>query len=207
MLPESIENLAEILRSFPGVGKRSSQKLALDILHLDQEHFENFTKATQTVREKVKFCHNCGFFAEDELCNICQDSSRNKAQICVVENPTDIISVEKSNIYHGSYHVLDNLISPLENIFAENTNLPTLFTRIEKDLKNTTKNIELILFLKAGFESEATTAYLKEVIKQKKWKDKVNITRLAQGLPLYYNTDTLDQATMVKALEDRRNVN
>ena len=119
MLPQSIEQLAHTFRFFSGVGKRSSQKLALDVLDLDEDQFNQFIQTVQTVRIQVTFCTQCGFFAEGNLCPICQDKQRNIYQICLVEKPTDVISVEKSAIYHGHFHVLNKLISPLDNVFAE----------------------------------------------------------------------------------------
>lgn len=221
MLPESIENLAEKLRFFPGIGLRSSLKMAIDVLQLPQEKFDDLEKSLAEIRDKVKFCENCGFFAQNGgentnsdasldgkiLCEICKNKSRNTLQICLVEKPTDVITIEKSQVYRGFYHVLNNLISPLDNIFAENTTLSDLVDhRLPELLKLSQHEIELILFFKAGFASQATTAYLQEFLKQKGLDKKVKITRLAQGLPLYYNPDTLDQATTAKALEDRREV-
>jgi len=212
MLPQAIENLAEKLRFFPGVGNRSSLKLALDILQLPEDKFLEFDQSLTEVRAQVCFCTNCGFFAQkstqipDETkiqCEICNNSSRNTSQICLVEKTTDVITVERGNVYRGLYHVLTNLISPLDNIFAEDTTINDL---VERRLSGNKDKIELILFFKAGFAAEATTAYLKEFLKQKKLLEKVTITRLAQGLPLYYNPETLDQATMAKALEDRREI-
>ena len=225
MLPPSITNLTEKFRLFPGIGFRSSQKLSLDVLQMSDENYQDFIKAIQETRDKVKFCHDCGFFAEGNLCQICQNKARNNQQLCLVEKPTDVISLEKSEIYRGKYQVLNNLISPLDNIFPEDTSLPDLFERrlpqifklnentLPKMAVNSTleerkarPRIELILFFKSGFATEATTAYLRETIAQKGWQDIVEISRLAQGLPLYFNPDTLDQATMAKALEDRREI-
>jgi len=205
MLPPAIDQLAHTFRYFSGVGKRSSGKLALDVLQLDDEQFQQFFTAVQQVRSQVKFCTRCGFFAESDLCAICQDTHRHHNQLCLVEKPTDVISVEKSGIYRGQFHVLNKLISPLDNIFAEDTSISDLLERIQL-LLNDHDSVELILFFKAGFAGEATTAYLREALEQKNLSEKVSVTRLAQGLPLYFNTDTLDQATMVKALEDRRRV-
>lgn len=221
MLPPALEKLTENFKKFPGVGFRSSQKLALDVLSMKQEDFNEFLHSISTVKDLVKFCDTCGFFAENKLCEICSNNRRNDLQICLVEKPTDVISLERSEIYKGKYHVLQSLISPLDNIFPENTNIPDLLNRRIPELLNKldpnqgvapqskdfkADKIELILFFKAGFSAEATTAYLKEAINQNGWSGRVEITRLAQGLPLYYNTDTLDQATMVRALEDRRGV-
>jgi recombination protein RecR len=219
MLPQPIQNLAQKLRAFPGVGSRSSQKLALDFLQLAEADYLELLAAMQTVRREVKFCSNCGFFAQtkDEvgLCEICKDGSRNSAQICLVEKPTDVLSVEKSQVYRGLYHVLNNLISPLDNVFAQDTTLNELIqTRLPEVIAGRQKGgggvansqIELILFFKAGFAAEATTAYLREAIANLPKGPKLSITRLAHGLPMYYNPDTLDQATMARALEDRRHV-
>jgi recombination protein RecR len=173
------------------------------------------------MRESVHFCNNCGFFAQQELCQICQDENRNRWQICLVEKPTDIVSVEKSHVYNGHYHVLNNLISPLDNIFVEDTTIHDLLERRIPELLEGSRatsqvlpmqvtqqnpTVELIVFFKSGFAGEATIAYIKEALKEKKLDTRVTITRLAQGLPLYYNPDTLDQATMAKALEDRREI-
>ncbi len=211
MLPEPIVVLSDALRYFPGVGSRSSQKLALDVMHLSDEKYAELILALSAARENVGFCSRCGFFSEKgHLCGVCIEKTRNKKQICLVEKPNDVITMEKSQIYRGYYHVLDNLISPLDNMFAENTTIGKLFDMRLSGLFGETlkegEKLELILFFKAGFSSEATTAYIREIIKERGLQDKIVITRLAQGLPLYYNPDTLDQATMARALEDRREV-
>jgi recombination protein RecR len=241
MLPEPIEKLAEMFRMFPGIGLRSSQKLSLDLLESSEDDYSQFVEALQHARKNVQFCSNCGFFAEANgertketakaeklfgpgcLCEMCKNLSRNPYQICVTEKPTDVMTLERSQIYRGHYHIIQKLVSPLDNIFPEDTMISELFThRIprlleDKELQLQAKkyvgsgqqaqpDVELILFFKAGFEGEATSAYIRELISQKGWTDRVHITRLAQGLPLYYNPDSLDQATMAKALEDRRPV-
>lgn len=208
MLPPALEELSEKLRMFPGIGKRSSQKLAIDVLNISQAQFDDLSKSMTDVRNQIHFCNNCGFFAQADICEICLNKSRNNLQICLVEASTDVLTVEKSHSYFGHYHVLRKLISPLDNVFPEDTSIKDLLdNRIPKLLLNhKDTQIELILFFKAGFASEATTAYLREKIKENGLVHSVRLTRLAQGLPLYYNPDTLDQATMAKALEDRREV-
>jgi recombination protein RecR len=205
MLPLAIINLAEKFRTLPGIGNKSSQKMSLDILQSSDEDFANLIIAMNDARNNVRFCDKCGFFAEGKLCNICSNQNRLRTQICIVEKPTEVISLEKSEIYNGSYHVLNKLISPLDNIFAENTTISKLIDTIS-DLVSTNQNVELILFLRPSFATEATTAYIKEILKNKNWNERVSISRLAQGLPLYYNPDTLDMATMVRALTDRREI-
>jgi recombination protein RecR len=211
MLPKPLYELATKLQYFPGVGVRSSQKLALDLLELEAGKYDELLVTLSSVRSQIMFCKTCGFFADSNnkqgLCDICTTSHRKTNQICIVEKPTDVLTIEKSEIFKGVYHVLENLISPLDNVFAEHTTLGNLIDkRLTKLCSENHKNIELILFFKAGFSGEATTAYLKDLLIEKKLLDKITITRLAQGLPMYYNPDTLDQATMVRALEDRREV-
>lgn len=206
MLPLALLELAEKLRLLPGIGVKSSQKMAIDILQLKPQDFEALIDSIEQSQLKVKFCSQCGFFSENFLCEICSNKRRNQNQICIVEKPTDILSLEKSEIYGGVYHVLNKLISPLDNVFAENTTISKLTDRLKDLVKKQKQQVELILFLKPSFSTEATTAYIRETILNHKLQDSVNITRLAQGLPLYYNPDTLDSATMVKALEDRREI-
>jgi recombination protein RecR len=205
MLPESISNLALSLRKLPGIGIKSSQKMAIDILQMKEDEIELLLTSIKQTRTKVKFCHQCGYFAENFLCDICSNENRNHAQICIVEKPTDIIALEKSEIYRGVYHVLDKLISPLDNVFANNTTIDDLLVTIKEEVHKG-KDLELILFLKPGFAGQATTVYIKELLINNNLTKQIKITRLAQGLPLYYNPDTLDNATMIRAIEDRREI-
>lgn len=203
MLPESISNLAQTIRNIPGLGVKSSQKMAIDLLQMNQENFQNLVEAMTKTRQKIGFCKRCGFFAEGNLCNICSNANRNTHQICIVEKPTDVLSLEKSEIYHGTYSVLNKLISPLDNIFAENTRINNLIETLSETTLDG-KEIELILFLRPSFAAEATVAYIKETIRNRGLYQNIKITKMAQGLPLYYNPDTLDSGTMIRALEDRK---
>ncbi len=206
MLPEPILALAEKLRLLPGIGQKSSQKMAIDILQLKIEDFQNLLTSLQETRLKTGFCSVCGFFCENKLCNICANKNRNHNQICLVEKPTEVLSLEKAENYTGTYHVLNRLISPLDNLFAEDTSLSVLLDQRLPELLKDNQSVELILFLKPSFAAEATTAYLREAINHKGWSSRVQITRLAQGLPLYYNPDTLDSGTLIQALQDRRQI-
>jgi recombination protein RecR len=202
MLPDSITQFSEVLRTLPGVGKRSSQKLALDLLTLDKEAFNDMLDKLQEMRAKVQFCQVSGVLSETPVSPMLSDTHRNQRLICVVQDPTDVLSVEKSAIYNGTYHVLFQLINPLENIFVDSTNIPKLLERIaEAD-----GVVELVFFLKNSFAAEATVSYIKKSLQDLGMLDKVKLTRLAQGLPLHFSTEYLDQATMVKAFEDRRPV-
>lgn len=204
MLPTLIQDLAHQFRLFPGVGRKNSTKLALDVLNLSIEDFEKLQTLMQQMRSEVRFCQNCGFFAQGDLCNICLDKHRSDNLICVVETPVDVLSIEKGEVFRGRYFVLNHLISPLDNIFPENTKIFDLFSRRIPEVLKNSKNLELVLFFKNGFASESTTAYIKDYLTSQKLDSKITLTRLAQGLPLYFNPETLDSATISQALKDRR---
>ncbi len=211
MLPTPIENVIENLLFLQGFGKRGAQKVALDLLMLKDEKLEALLNSIVEMKNQVSFCERCGFFAngENTLCNICLDlenSKRDGNKICLVEKPTDVLNLEKTMIYNGVYHILEKLISPIDNVFASDTKIGVLFEKTIPQALKKFDNIELILFFKSGFSADTTIAYLKEVINENGLNNKVKLTQLAQGLPLYYTADNLDKATMVKALEDRREV-
>jgi len=199
MLPESITKVTDHLMKFPSMGRRSSQKIALQLLDQSDLEFQELLQDLVKMKQEVSFCGICGFFSQNNLsCSICSDRLRLNHQICVVEKPTEVIAMEKSLIYRGRYHVLGRLISPLDHIFAQNTNIPSLIDRIKS-----LDRVELVLFLQPSFNAEATTAYIREKILELDLGDKVNISKMAQGLPSFYNIDTLDIETLAKAMEGR----
>jgi recombination protein RecR len=208
MLPTTIIETINTFQKLPGIGKRGAQKLALDILESNEELYNQLILNIDQMRTKVKFCSNCGFFSTENLCNICTNTLRDPSKICVVEKTTDVLNIEKTGIYNGVYHVLNHLISPIDNIFAQQTTINELISRRIPSgfahLKQGQK-LELIIFFKSGFACDATTAYLRDSLAESGLNmENISMTKLAEGLPLYYNPDNLDQATLVKALEDRR---
>ena len=209
MLPSVVLEVIDSFQKIPGLGKRSSQKLALDLLELSPENYIELVTKIQEMKEIIKFCQICGFFCDRDICNICTNPVRSRNQICLVEKTTDVLNIEKTQVYSGTYHILNKLISPIDNIFVQQTKLldllqlrlPELIERLKPD-----QTIELVIFFKAGFSADSTLAYIKDFIRQKDWRGKIFITKLAEGLPLYYNPDNLDQATVIRAIEDRRSV-
>jgi recombination protein RecR len=209
MLPTTIIETINTFKTLPGVGKRGAQKLTLDILESNDELYNQLLINIDTMRKTVKFCSNCGFFATENLCSICSHALRDSSKICLVEKTTDVLNIEKTGIYNGHYHVLKHLISPIDNIFAQQTTISDFLSRRVQaaldGLKNPNDKLEIIIFFKSGFACDATTAYLRDSLLELGIDtSKISITKLAEGLPLYYNPDNLDQATLVKALEDRR---
>jgi recombination protein RecR len=214
-LPQSLDKLIEALEQFSGIGYKGAHKMALEVLQFTEEEYANLDQSLRAARQNIKFCEECGFFAEARtgedklLCPICQNWKRHHERLCLVETAPEVLTLEKLEQYFGRYHVLQNLINPLENIFPENTTVHDLLDRrIPKILEKLREQeiLELILFFRAGFESEATTLFLRDTIATRWYKDRVKITRLAQGLPMVYNPQTVDMGTLRKALEDRREI-
>jgi recombination protein RecR len=203
MLPESIIALADQLRSMPGIGRRSAQKLALDLLSMSDTEVATLLQAVEHMRKTVHICKVSGVFCESDISPMLTDARRNQRQICIVHQPTDVLTVEKTGVYVGVFHVLHTLINPLDNVFAGDTTIGGLFNRLH-DL-GTTDPIELVFFLRDSFAAEATMSYIKQELDSTAWEH-VRLTRLAQGLPLHFSVEYLDQATMIKAFEDRKAV-
>ncbi len=189
-----LENLIKRLSRLPGIGERGAQRIALHLLHAPVENCRELATALQTVREKVGFCPRCGFYTEGNLCYICADSRRRDGVLCVVEQPVEVLSLERSGAYRGRYHVLGGVISPLDGIHPEDLAINSLLERIE-----TEEISELVLALSAGVEGETTALYLSEKLSSLNTR----VTRLARGLPVGGTLEYMDEATLQRAFEGR----
>lgn len=195
--PESIEELIENLRKLPSVGRKSAQRMALHIVNMDKNNIESIIKAFQDVKDKIKKCQICGNFTEDKICQICRDDNRDKSTICVVEDVTNLITIEKSNSFNGTYHVLNGLINPGAAISNDTSDIDRLVDRIKNDdIK------ELIFAISPTLEGETTMLFIRELVKNKD----IKITRIASGIPIGGNLEYFDELTLSKALEDRRDL-
>ena len=196
--PETINSLIECYKKMPGIGEKSAERMALHCLELDDETLHLFADALVNLKTRVKRCVKCNNLTEDDVCNICSDESRNKELICVVEDIKNVFQFEKLGSYKGLYHVLDGLISPLDNINPEDINLNSLIDRIEKDgIK------EVIIAVKPSIEGETTSLYI-----SKKLEDKdVIVSKIAYGVPIGADMDYVDSLTLELALEERKNIN
>ncbi|WP_311487477.1 recombination mediator RecR [uncultured Helcococcus sp.] len=195
--PESIEELIENLRKLPSVGRKSAQRMALHVVNMDKNNIESIIKAFQDVKDKIKKCQICGNFTEDSICQICKDSNRDKSTICVVEDVTNLITIEKSNSFNGTYHVLNGLINPGAAISNDTSDIDRLVDRIKnEDIK------ELIFAISPTLEGETTMLFIRELVKNKD----IKITRIASGIPIGGNLEYFDELTLSKALEDRRDL-
>lgn len=195
--PESLQNLINYYKKLPGIGEKSAERMALATLELPTKDIENFSKILIKSKEKLHNCKICGQLTEDEICYICSNEQRNHNLICVIEDYKSVFSFEKAGNYKGVYHVLNGLISPMDNIGPEDINLSSLIKRVEN-----LENPELILALKSSIEGETTTLYIKKIFEDKK----VTISRLSYGIPIGAEIDYLDIMTLDKALEDRKKI-
>lgn len=190
---ESVEQLVEEFAQLPGIGKKTALRLALFILKMPREKVAGFARALINMKDKVRYCSVCSNITESDPCNICSSAKRNRRIICVVEEPNDVMALEKTNEFHGLYHVLGGALSPLDNIGPEDLKVKELLSRITDDIE------EIILAMNPNVEGETTTVYLSRLLKPLN----VNVTRIARGLPIGGDLEFADEATLSRALEGR----
>jgi recombination protein RecR len=190
---ESVEALVEEFSQLPGIGRKTAQRLALFILKQPRSEVERFAAALVAVKEKVRYCSRCWNITEQDPCVICSDPKRDHTTICVVEDPTDVLAVERTNEYRGLYHVLGGSLAPLDGIGPEDLRIKELLDRLWDGVK------EVILALNPTVEGEATTLYLTKLVKPLG----VAVTRLARGIPIGGALEYADEATLSRALEGR----
>ena len=197
-IPVALERLVFEFSRFPGVGRKTAQRLAFNILRYTTEETQNLTDALTQVKEQIRYCSVCSGFTDIDPCAICSHSSRDQQQVCVVEQPNNIFQIEKSGVFKGVYHVLMGAISPLDGIGPEQLNVKKLRNRIEN-----TKINELILATNPTVKGEATALYL-----QQEFAGKIStITRLACGIPAGGDLEYVDDVTLMEAFYGRHTVN
>ncbi len=191
----SIERLIESLIKFPGIGRRSAERIVNYILGASKEEINVLSEAINKVKQSVRFCRICNNLSEEELCKVCSDLRRQKDLICIVEKPGDVTAIEKAGNFNGLYHVLLGSISPLEGKGPSDLKIDSLLQRIKQD------NIkEIIIATDADTEGETTALYLTKLIRPLG----VNLTRIGLGLPVGSNLEYADSSTLSKAMESRR---
>ncbi len=192
--PAALRELVAQLRQMPGVGPRSAERIALWIVRARSDQPEGIARAISHTRATIRPCVQCGFFATAELCEICADDSRAADLLCVVEQATDILPLEKTSAFRGRYHSLGGRISPLDRVAPEDLRIRQLIERVEKETPN-----EIIFALAADVEGEATTNYLVELLKEYP----LTLTRIAHGLPAGGGLESADELTLYRALAGR----
>ena len=194
MLSPAVDNLVAQLTRLPGIGTRTAQRLAFHLLSARKDDALALAAAIEDVKERVGFCRECGNLTEEELCTICSDTRRDRTVVCVVEQPVDVLSLERTHEYRGLYHVLGGSLSPLDGVEPEHLRLAELLRRVESGGIE-----EVVLATNPNMTGEATAAYVAERL-----RDRVRVTRLASGLPVGGDLEYADEVTLGRALSGRR---
>lgn len=197
IFPESLDNLIGEFQKLPTIGRKSAERLAMNIVDRDQADIKDFANALLEVKEKIHRCEICGNLTEDDICDVCKDITREEDFICIVEDVKDLIAIEKSGAYYGKYHVLGGLISPSDGIGPDELNIDKLLNRIDKEGIN-----EIILAISSTIEGETTSLFLTSLLNEKN----IKVTKIAQGIPVGSNLEYFDQLTLERAIEDRREI-
>ena len=190
-----IQDLIDELGRLPGVGPKSAQRIAFHVLQTDPIDVRRLVAALTEVIDKVRFCVTCGNVSQDELCRICADPRRDRTVLCVVEEPKDVVAIEKTREFRGRYHVLGGAISPIEGIGPDDLRVKELITRLAS-----AEVTEIILATDPNLEGEATATYLARLLKPMG----LRVTRLASGLPVGGDLEYADELTLGRAFEGRR---
>jgi recombination protein RecR len=194
-LPEPINQLVASLSKLPGIGPRSAERIALHLVQSEKEVVQRLAENVLAAREKIQLCEICGGLTERQPCVYCGDSRRDASQICVVERPVDILSIEKSGVFRGHYHVLGGKISPLNGVEPEDLRVAELEKRCAGGAVK-----EIIIALPSDVEGDATSFYLNKLLAPRG----IQITRIAHGLPVGSGLEFADELTLSRALEGRR---
>jgi recombination protein RecR len=194
MFSPSVDNLVAQLTRLPGVGTRTAQRLAFHVLRVPKEEALELASAIADVKDRVRFCRECGNLTEEEVCEICRDARRDRALVCVVEQPADLISLERTAEYRGLYHVLGGALSPIDGVEPGHLRIDELLQRVERNGVE-----EVVLATNPNMTGEATAAYLADRL-----RGRVRVTRLASGLPVGSDLEYADEVTLGRALSGRR---
>jgi recombination protein RecR len=195
MEKDIVENLIEELTKLPGIGRKTAQRLAFFILAMSEDEAKGISRAIDKVKDKARFCKECFNVTDSELCGICTSHSRDRSTLCVVEEPSNIIVIERTKCFHGVYHVLLGALSPIDGLTPDKIKINELIERVKK---NEIK--EVIIATNPNTKGEMTAQYIRELLKP----FHVEVTRIAYGLPIGGDIEFADEVTLSKALEGRR---
>lgn len=196
----ALENLADKFRHLPGIGRKSAYRLAFHVIDMSEAEVQSFADALVAAKKATRRCSVCQNVCETEVCGICASPERNRRQICVLEDPRDVAAVERIEDYHGTFHVLHGVISPLNGIGPDDITVKELLDRIGVLLSESDEEVELILATNPNVEGDATAMYISRLAKPLG----VKVTRLAYGIPVGADLEYADSFTLFKAIEGRR---
>lgn len=203
--PKGIKNLIDAFERLPGIGPKGATRLAFYLLNTPKAYVNDLASSLVKMKEEIKICRECFSVSEQDVCSICQDSTRNKGQICVVERAIDVMAIENMGGYKGVYHVLGGVINPLEHSGPDDLKIDELVDRIKSKLAVEGENqecIEIILATNPTMEGEATALHIKKRLEGLNLK----ISRIGSGLPIGADLEYADQATLCRALDGRRDI-
>lgn len=195
--PATIVNLIKNICKLPGIGEKTAERLAMHILRAPRQEAEQLSKSILEAKEKVRLCKLCYGLSDDEVCKICTDPSRDASLLCVVEQPADMVAMEKSGAFIGRYHILSGVLSPMNGVGPEDIRMAELIAKIRRGQIK-----EVVLATSTSVEGEATAAFIAEHLKT----DAVKVTRIASGIPMGGDLKYVDQVTLKKAMEARHDV-
>lgn len=190
-----VENLINEIMKLPGIGRKTAQRLSFFIMGMPEEDAISIAKAIIELKEKARFCRVCFSITDNELCSICKDPSRDRSSLCVVEEPSNLIVIEKTKIFRGRYHVLLGALSPIDGITPERLKINELVQRVKSDSIK-----EVIIATNPNTKGETTAAYITQLLKP----FGIKITRIAYGLPIGGDIEFADEVTLAKAIEGRK---
>ncbi|MBI4100433.1 recombination protein RecR [Candidatus Microgenomates bacterium] len=198
ILPKAIQKLIESFERLPGIGPKTAARLTFYLLHVPQEQLVDFAQALENLKKDTVICLTCFNISETDPCPICQNPQRDSSVICVVEEPLDLLALEKTGSFKGLYHVLHGAIDPLNNIGPDELHIHELFPRVKNGVD------EIILATNPSMEGEATAMYITNQLKNLALADSLKITRIGRGLPVGGDLEYADEVTLSRALEGRR---
>jgi len=192
--PASIRTLIKNIARLPGLGEKTAERLALHIVRAPRQEAEELAQSLLNIKDKVKFCSKCFALSDSELCSLCSDPARDPSVLCVVEQPADMVAIEKSGAFGGMYHILSGALSPMNGVGPENIRIRELMTRIQDDQVK-----EVVLATGTNVEGEATASYIARLL----GKHQIKVTRIASGVPMGGDLKYVDQVTLKRAMETR----
>ena len=193
--PDSILQLIEAFSSFPGIGKKTAQRMAFHVLRSSSNIASQLSESVINMKSKIRFCSVCNGITENDPCDICSNPKRDESSICIVEQASDVYTFEKTNSYHGVYHVLGGVLSPLDGIGPDDLAIESLISRVKP-------GFEIVIATNPSIEGEATSLYIAKLLNEQS----VKVTRLARGLPMGGDLEYLDEATLMRAMEGRTTI-
>lgn len=199
---EPVTKLIDEFKRLPGVGQKSAQRLAFHVMKMSVPDVERFVEAMQEVKRKIIFCTVCNNLTDVDPCRFCASTSRDRSMICVVEEPHNLVSVEKTRSYHGLYHVLHGSLSPLRGMSPEDLRLANLLPRLRPENNDGVEVREVILATNPNTEGEATASYISRLLKPLG----LRVTRIAMGMPVGSDLEYVDEVTMDKAMANRHEI-